>query len=298
MTWFHLRTPLALLALAVVAACGGKAAYLQGALSTSADVVTYEADGATYRVVTVSPGDTPGNRHLYFVGGSGCAALAVYMQTYVEALDEAFVLHGIEKTGTPQRGLGLSCPPEFWENYTYEQLVERNQKGLDIVQRATGAPIEAIIGVSEGGPVAVELAAAHPEIPALVLLGAGGLAQREELLILARRQGREAAMRASFDQVAARPDSLSDRVMGLPHRYWSSVLDADPGPLLKRLKQRVLIVIGEADESVPVESARRADDLAARSTLVVVPDASHTFDTPNGNQRATVMGRVSDFLAR
>ncbi len=163
----------------------------------------------------------------------------------------------------------------FWENYNFDALLERNTIALNAVQDMHPNSAISIIGTSEGGPIAAALAATHPETAKLVLIGAGGQTQRQEL--------EQVLPKPTFDnlttKVASSPDSLSDFTLGYPHRYWSSMLDQDQTSLLRGLDIPTLIIVGEKDESVPVTSAAYAQSLIKGAELVIWPDANHTFDT-------------------
>lgn len=125
------------------------------------------------------------------------------------------------------------------------------------------------------------------------ILGAGALPQRQELQLV---YGAELTQ-GELQRVAANPLSIDERVFGLTNRYWSSVLDRDPARYIARISVPTLIVFGENDQSVPVASAHVANDLIRNSQLVIWPDATHTFDTPNGNQRDEVVRTATTFLA-
>lgn len=85
----------------------------------------------------------------------------------------------------------------------------------------------------------------------------GTLAARPEVVTEARRILRTAsakALAAALQAMADRPDSF---------------------PLLPKIAVPVLIVVGEADQLTPPDSARRMHAAIPGSTLVVIPDAGH-----------------------
>jgi pimeloyl-ACP methyl ester carboxylesterase len=126
---------------------------------------------------------------------------------------------------------------------------------------ARGVPL-ILIGGSEGGDVAAAAAAAEPAVTHLVLLASGGgLSQAEELRLLVRRPGGtpgirdEADLDAALARIRAAPRSTG-RWLGLPHHRWSSYLWDPPVRDLLRRPVPTLVVHGDADDAVPVESAR------------------------------------------
>ena len=298
MTAMHsLRMLITVIGIAAITGCVGRLEYVGEALVPSAEVYHFQVQDEEYRVVSVTTGSAPIMKSLYFVGGSGCAALSSFMQTYFKDLPHGYRVYGIDKIGVSERSLGTTCSQEFWKNYTLDKLIHRNNVGLSLVKTINPAPLVGIIGVSEGGVIAATLAADAPEIRRLVMVASGGMSQRQELLSLANEKQID-ELQKKLAEVEVRPESVSDRVLGLPHRYWSSVLDLDPAPTLRRVSQPTLIIIGGADESVPVDSARLAHELMPRSELVVIPGASHVFQTADGNQRKRVMALIDEFLRR
>jgi pimeloyl-ACP methyl ester carboxylesterase len=293
-----IRMLAALICVITLAGCAGRADYIGEALNPQADVQSFRVKGEEYRLVSVTTGDAPQMRAIYFVSGSGCSALSTYMETYFQDLPPGYIIYGIDKVGVPRRSIGLSCSRDFWESYALDVLIRRNTVGLSLAQEASTVQIDAIIGVSEGGVIAAIMAADAPEIRSLVMIASGGMTQRRELLTLAQHGGQTEVLQKELAKVDARPNSTSDQALGMTHRYWSSVLDRDPAEFLRRVSQPTLLIIGGEDESVPVASARLADELIPRSELVVIPGASHVFETAKGNQRVKVMSLIDEFLRR
>ncbi len=277
--------------LAALTACGETSTYLQESLSTSATAMPFTDGNERFDLYKIEQSETP-SEIVFFIGGSGCASLSVYLSPYFSALNPEIVVYALDKHGVFQGSLGLRCADGFWANYSFNALLERNTIALNAVQDMHPNSAISIIGTSEGGPIAAALAATHPRTAKLVLIGAGGQTQRQELEQVLRKP--------TFDRlttkVAASPDSLTDFTLGYPHRYWSSMLDLDQSDLMSDLDIPTLIIIGEKDESVPVSSAAYAQSLITGAELVIWPDASHTFDTPNGPARDQMIARVSDFI--
>jgi len=149
------------------------------------------------------------------------------------------------------------------------------------------------MGTSEGGAIALEIAAQSDAAQRLAILGAGALSQKQELRLLFGTNTVEDA----FERVKGNPQSITETVFGLPNRYWSSVLDKDPKRYVSRISAPTLIIIGENDQSVPVASARRANEMIATSRLIIWPEATHVFDAPKGNQRGEVFKTATAFLS-
>ncbi len=258
-------------------------------------------DGAPLRLYEVRPPDTPFGT-IYLVQGSGCTSLSVYLRTYAKALAERWRIVGLDKQGVTRGDLGLFCSQEFDEGYTWSAMLRRHREALARVAAIHGAPA-AIIGVSEGGSLAAQLAVENPGIGKLVVIGSGGLPFRQSLRILAEREGRRDELEKMFARIAANPQSSRHRAWGLPHRYWSSMLDIDPAPLFLAFRNPVLLIMGEKDESVPLESALFLQDrfrTAGRTdfSLRTVPGAGHALTRAGKDLREPVLREIGDWLVQ
>ncbi|WIV52399.1 alpha/beta hydrolase (plasmid) [Marivivens sp. LCG002] len=283
----------AVLAFATLAACGDTTTYLRESLSTSVTSLPFSEGGERFDLYQIRKTENP-SEIAFFVGGSGCTSLSVYLAPYFAALNPEISIYAVDKKGVSKGALGLHCSDTFWENYAYDTLVERNAIALNAVHKLHPDRTISIIGTSEGGPIATALAATHAGVSKLVLIGAGGQTQRQELEQILPRPTFEHLQKT----VATSPQSVTDFTLGYPHRYWTSILDHDPRALMQGLDLPTLILIGEKDESVPVASAAVAQSLIKGAELVIWPDADHTFDTPQGPARDQMIARVGDFILR
>lgn len=233
---------------------------------------------------------------VFFIGGSDCTSLRAYLGTYFSAAPEGLEIIGLEKTGVSDRATGSTCSDKFWQNYTYDNLLRRNVAALDHIAQRFDVDKIPVIGTSEGGVLALKIAASTARVDRLALLGAGALSQRQELRLLFDERGQGQAIETVFARIDASPQSVEQTELGLPHRYWASVLDQDPAKFAPYVSAPTLIIIGQNDQSVPVASAQLADALIKTSELTVWPDASHTFDTPSGTQRDAVVSMAVRFV--
>lgn len=296
-----LRIVVVFVLLGLINGCGASGSYIRQSIFSSTQSEIIQIGGSTYNLITyktesanlISP-----LRTLFYVGGSGCASLSVYLAPYFASLPAGFEVVALEKQGVTQSSLGSSCTDEFWNNYTYDNLIERNAAVLNFVKNRTSDGIFAIIGTSEGGPIALEIAAHNSDISKVVVLAAGGMTQRQELEVLAMQTGTLASIQETLKQVDEDPANFDKRALGFPNPYWASVLDRDPKKHLTKISQPVLIVIGEKDKNVPVLSAQTANNHLLQSELLVWPDADHIFTTPSGSARNDVIRHVGQFLLK
>lgn len=197
----------------------------------------------------------------------------------------------------------MSCSTEFLDSYAYQNLLARNRQGQQWVMRQSGKRLIAVIGVSEGATIAAQLAADQPTIPRLVVIGDGGLSFRKAAGILASRQETRPQIERAFAEVAADPDNARETVFGMTYRYWSSILDVDPMPIYQQVHQPILAIMGENDESVPIESLyylrdRFRDAGRENLTTMVVPGASHTLVRDGEDIRPAVMGKIAVWISQ
>lgn len=268
------------------------------ALNSSAQSETIRVGDDVLHLFSIRTGNAPteGVVPVFYVGGSGCTSLSVYLALYFSGANTGLEVFGLDKMGVEKGDLGLSCSPAFWETYNHDELVRRNLVALNIVrQRYPGDPI-LLVGASEGGPIALEMARLVPDIAKVAVLGAGGMTQRKELELLFERRGASSDFQNISARIDANPDSVEAFELGYPNAYWSAVLDRDPLAHRQDLTMPILFIIGANDDNVPVASARLASSTLSNSQLIEWPNADHVFQTPAGNQRTEVLRRVSEFL--
>lgn len=235
---------------------------------------------------------------IFFVSGSGCASLSYFMRWYFSGMKGAWKIYAVQKAGVSQSSAGVSCTRAFHDQYDFETLKARNDAALQFVAQRHGKV--SLVGVSEGGQIAGELAQDNPSVKALVLIGTGGLPFRKAGLILDSKNHTD-TFRNAFEAVEADPVSMTKKTLGWPRRYWSFLLDRDPLPVYLSLKLPILAVFGELDQSVPLESMlfmKNAFEQANKTNLEVrvVPDASHTLVANGTDQKPLIMAVVSEFL--
>jgi pimeloyl-ACP methyl ester carboxylesterase len=153
-----------------------------------------------------------------------------------------------------------------------------------------------LVGSSQGGVVAADIAAADPRVTHLFMMASGGgWTQAEELEFFVEKEpgtlgmSSTAELRAKFDEIRAAPDS-GELWAGHPFRMWSSYLWFRPLDGLAPLSIPMFLAQGTADRAVPVESARALRDELARLgrcnlTYVEYPGLDHHFEDAAGESR-------------
>jgi len=274
--------------------------FARDALLAPPEMTVVDVGEKRLEIFSVDTGPNP-QQAIFFVSGSGCASLRYFLRSYFEGLEGSWRIHSVQKEGVGGLETGGNCSDAFRASYNYDILLERNAAALEWVKSRSPNSVSAIVGVSEGGTIAAALAAENPEIDRLVVIGSGGLSLRQMTQILAERQGRPEELAAGLAAVDADPANLGRDFMGMPHPYLASVLDVDPLPIFARVTQPTMLIIGEEDESVPVESARylaRSLEEYGKSnvTLTVIPGADHTLRRDGQDLKPALMARLSRWL--
>lgn len=262
---------------------------------------------AASRVMDEASIDINGERRRYFhlheqgakadspvivlVDGSGCGDFSQRLEGFFAEYNGSLNVYFLEK---PHVQPGAPAQPETCSP-AYERADRLERRVADLVRFLDNEPrlkarkerSIALLGFSEGGAVAPQVAARSKKIGRLAVIGAGGMKQSEEFLVFAGRGvppfsqplGKE-GLQATFADIARHPDALDKRFLGHPYSYWSSRLFDDPLAAYGQLDMPVVVAMGERDTSVPVESGRLlqryfAQRPGAHFRFVEFPGADH-----------------------
>jgi pimeloyl-ACP methyl ester carboxylesterase len=222
------------------------------------------------------------------------------MRWYFTGLTGSWTIYAAQKEAVSRSDTGFLCDQAFADTYHFPALKERNRIALEEVVRRHGEV--SLLGVSEGGDIAAELAQIQPAVRRLAVIGSGGLPFRAVGRLLDARQG-GITFERTFAHVDADPTNTAQKALGYSHLYWSSVLDRDPWPVYLSLRMPILMIHGEQDDSVPVEAARALEHRFAATgrtnfKLVVVPGASHVLTVGGVNRKPEIMDLIATFFTR
>lgn len=164
-------------------------------------------------------------------------------------------------------GHDVTAPSIYGRGNTMDAWAESLLEELD-------GPFDAVVGASMGGGCALALERRAPGFArAIVLAGAHAGPDAPE-----RRPARERQLRellAAGDQArAAVVEALRDR--------------PDDRAVLRTFAGPLLVAVGDADDTIPVETARALAESAPQGRLVVVEGAGHlvSLDRPEAFNRA------------
>jgi len=262
-------------------------------------------DGGSAVFYRFSIGDDPApNTFLFFYGGFGCSSWKYVMPGYVDGLAVPARVYVLNKRFVGDRGTGMvACGrsfdllnlPEQWVSdyveFVRATLSRERQRPDNVV----------LVGVSEGGMVAVKVAAKLSEVTHIALIGDGGYPMRRILETLYRKHALPCNVEEGWKRIVADPDSLEKRWCGSPYRYWSAVMDIDPVPDFLKLEIPIFVGIGERDQNVPLESIRYLESrfkMAGKKNLTVkvYPGANHFLRARGKNDRILFFRELSSLL--
>lgn len=262
------------------------------------------ASGATpsERLYIVESGIDSGRNALLFIGGSGCTSHGVYLGSYLSGLTGNYTAFALEKPAVSKGAIGRSCTSEYHEQNVSEAIMQRNLAQLDGIMRGDHGQFQtvSIFGVSEGAVIASQLAALHPDINRVVLIGSGGMDQQTALRLL--RDSKRSSI--DVDIVLSKLEANDDKqevVYGQSLAYWQSFLSIDSADSLITTDMPILAIMGSEDRSEPIESLYYLKDRFAENdkenlTLEVVDGANHTLMRGNKDMKPALFRKVSEFL--
>ena len=244
---------------------------------------------------------------IVLIDGSGCgkfsARLAGFFEQYAGSLDVYFLEKAHVAHDAPAQP--ETCPAAYERADRLERRVADITEFLEREPRlkAAGERSIALLGFSDGGAVAPQVAVNSRKIGWLAVIGAGGMKQSDEFRLFAARGVQPYAhpsikdtLDATFADIARHPMALDKRFFGHSYSFWSSRLFHDPLAAYARLDIPVVVAMGQKDESVPIESGRLLQRFHAQR-----PHANFRFlEFPDANHGLAAEGKshLKPFIAR
>jgi pimeloyl-ACP methyl ester carboxylesterase len=237
--------------------------------------------------------EVPGAWMFYLVGSQPVSVTGAAAQ-YAEMIAQGFVVVLLQPRGVS--GTGAVDQAVFQQYETRPRRVADQIAVMDAyLGNATGVPV-LLVGSSQGGVVAADVAARDPRVTHLFMMASGGgWTQAEEGTFFAE-QGQlppgiasVEELNAKYDEIRAAPDS-GELWFGHPFRMWSSYLWFRPMDGLITRPIPIFLAQGTADTATPVGSARAMRDEFARLgltnlTYVEYPGLDHHFSNAAGESR-------------
>lgn len=270
--------------------------------------------------------DRPGTDGKYplvvMVDGSGCRGWeASKLHTWFRPDETSPLPYArlfVLKRGVPRDSTGREgCSETFLKSYTMDNQVEDHLRVLQHV-RAHADWWDGtlyVAGWSDGGDIATQLTAYYPNVTRAVLGAMGGgttmyeqmrdiyICPPERFVDGGDRDSCIASIDAEFEEMRDNPTwKKTWSGDANTYRVWATRLDTRLTHLLKDMQTPVLIVHGEADKNVPVDSARMlvaASQEAGSSASVTyweVPSMGHTPHRLAPEEKEALMHAMRDWL--
>jgi len=267
--YWRLLVSMALLVLACVGGCSRN-------ISIATEFRTLPAaDGFALQRYTLFQWDGDGRAHakpagvLFYVQGSSDHSVLDATEQFAGACVMGLDVAAIERRGVSRDG---TVDREVARRYATKQCRVADQLTLvrAYLDEHPGITPAIMFATSEGCDVASAVAAQEPRITQVILLaGGGGWSQAQEFEHFVRsRPGSipgidtPEQLKAKFADIRDHP-SADTMWFGHPYRRWASYMFDRPGDDLLKVDAPILLIHGDADQSVPVESARALRDAFA-----------------------------------
>jgi hypothetical protein len=230
--------------------------------------------------------------YLFVVAGSGCSSMRHFLPGYFRGLEgesgriRIFIL---QKRHIEEGSWGrfLGCGEDFIrDDHPGRWIADQSEfieAQLEIAKNGAMPKRIVLAGISEGGDVVPVLAQRIHGVTHLVIVGSGGMNPLDAYRLQAKKHGFEvqlSALAALESPPPADPDDPWSLIAGRSWRYWFELSQLRQSDNLLALSIPILMAMGTADRSVPIESAWHIRDRFASSgktnlRLIAYPDADH-----------------------
>ena len=243
------------------------------------------------------------------VQGSGSQSLFLKHQGRIaSAGPEAVVLRDfrnrvrvlvVEKPGVPflfqpsAPGSAVEAPDEYRREFSLPRWVEAIHAAIQAARQLPDIDTSRmlVLGHSEGGQVACEVAAVDAKVTHVACMAGGGPTQLFDLIAFARSgdmydpnataEQRIEALMADWQKVLDEPDATDKHILGHSHLRWSSFLKSSPIDAVLKSQAKVFIAQGTGDvHSLPASADVLYAELLARGrqcTYRRIEGGDHAF---------------------
>lgn len=246
------------------------------------------------KYLTLEPAGEP-ETFIFVVSGSDCSSMQYFLPRYFRGLEgesgalRIYILHKRFIAAHSRSRSPTDCSRDFiradhpsrWIADQTEFIVAQ----LASARRRGASPQRIVIaGISEGGDIVPILARTIPGVTHALIIANGGMNPLDAYRLQAEKHGLADARKtcAALEQVPADPDAPSSDMGGRSWRYWAELREIRHTENLAALTIPIWMVMGDADNAVPVESARHLRDqflLLGKTnlTLRIYPGADHSL---------------------
>lgn len=195
---------------------------------------------------------------VFIIGGSGHSSMLYTLVNYSKELKLLSPqVYALQKRYVKHRETGIKKPHPLFLNHYYHSQMVKDQ--VYFIQTIINQPINqhkkiVLLGISEGGTIAAEVARQVHQINLLAVIGSGGMTQADELKWLYPDQSTN--LDSLYADIKRSPNSTDKMAMGYTYRYWADILFIESASIFLQLNIPILVGMGGNDQNVPVQSGR------------------------------------------
>lgn len=286
--------------------------WVAGATNACASDTLFRENGTEIRYYL---DNSRGDNLLVIFHGSDCNSVTHMssVQTIWQGIAPDAALLTIEKYGIDASlryatGEQPHCPTAYLENNTIEQRID---DGVHVVQTLMDSYQRImLVGGSEGGSIALGVAAKIQEVHAVLVLNAGSSSFQHDVeysIIRSVPEEEKKLVLQEFRQFAAQilesEAPFPVEVSGHGYGFWKDILTRDLLSPLNQISAPVLIMQSTADESVdPLKAQQQIESLISAGAdniqLVMLHGLDHSFRDASGRSKlGDVLEQASRILA-
>lgn len=156
-----------------------------------------------------------------------------------------------------------------------------------------------IFSDSEGGAISPAIANTIPEVTRLIILSNGGLNGPEKMQLDFEKEKRSKKKgyfllsgidtKQKLDKLLAdikNNPTVNKMFLGSTYKYWNSYIYYDVDRDFEKLKIPTLVLVGENDNSIPIESVLSLKEKHKKNlSAYVIPGVDHEFKDKEGNKK-------------
>lgn len=237
-----------------------------------------------------------------FIGGSGFTSYKWYLNDYFSTWKSPIMLFAIQKLGIKKFSNELLSKPnnQFLKHNFFGQWVADYSEFLGLAKELGIFKNRKIIvmGVSEGGLLASYLGKNFELIDMVILCNSGLMETKEELQLIANKNGFKGSIQPIFNQISDDSISYEKYFMGQTYKYWYSLFNQSSFNYLNKLKKPILIVHGTKDANCPIESADLVYKLENKVDYYRINEMDHFYNKESRSIKNQVFDSIEKWVLR
>lgn len=213
-------------------------------------------------------------------------------------------------------GAALGFDILYMEKYAFDDSIkflnadcrERRTKDIELILKYVDDSVYhnnlyemLIFADSEGGAISPSVANKTNAVKRMIIIGNGGLSGLEKINLVFEKEKRSnkkgyfissgidtrEKLNGLLSEIKTNP-TTEKYFLGYTYKYWNSYIFYDIDSDYEKLKIPTLVIVGENDMSIPVESVLVLKDKYKKRenfSFHVIPDVDHSFIDSEGNKK-------------